>query len=194
MEFIENLYEAYESFFVLLDLWFRCLLYKFDRNKIQRNEEDINGKCVVVTGGVAGIGKLCVKEFAKRGAIVVIGDNNVDGGRKTVQEIQRETGNMNVVKDSRNNFNRFTITCIFVQTILRLDLSDMDSVEQFAKQVSADHPKIKILLNNAGIGASKGENIKTQDGFNIHVAVNYMGHFLLTNLLMDNLKAETKSR
>lgn len=70
----------------------------------------------------------------------------------------------------------------------------MDSVQQFAIKVSADYPKIKILLNNAGIGASKDENIKTKDGFNIHVAVNYMGHFLLTNLLMDNLKAEKDSR
>lgn len=70
----------------------------------------------------------------------------------------------------------------------------MNSVEQFAKKVSAEHPKIKILLNNAGIGGSKSENIKTKDGFNIHVAVNYLGHFLLTNLLMDNLKAETNPR
>ncbi len=70
----------------------------------------------------------------------------------------------------------------------------MDSVEQFAQKVSTDHPKIKILLNNAGIGASEDENIKTKDGFNIHVAVNYMGHFLLTHLLMDNLKAETNPR
>lgn len=70
----------------------------------------------------------------------------------------------------------------------------MDSVEQFAQKVSADHPKIKILMNNAGIGVSEEDNIKTKDGFNIHVAVNFMGHFLLTNLLMDNLKAETDAR
>lgn len=70
----------------------------------------------------------------------------------------------------------------------------MDSVEEFARQVSAKHPKIKILYNNAGIGGSKDENIITKDGFNIHMAVNYMGHFLLTNLLMKNLSAETGSR
>lgn len=70
----------------------------------------------------------------------------------------------------------------------------MDSVEQFAQKVCADHPKIKVLLNNAGIGASKSENIKTKDGFNIHIAVNYMGHFLLTHLLMDRLKAEINPR
>lgn len=81
-----------------------------------------------------------------------------------------------------------------LQILMKLDLSDLDSVEQFAHKVSAEHPKIKILLNNAGIGPSKSENIKTKDGFNIHIAVNYMGHFLLTNLLMKNLKAESHPR
>ncbi len=81
-----------------------------------------------------------------------------------------------------------------LQKFLKLDLSDMDSVEQFARKVSTGHPKIKILLNNAGIGTSKDENVKTKDGLNIHVAVNYLGHFLLTHLLMDNLKAEENPR
>lgn len=102
MECIHKLCEAFELLFATLDLWFDCLLYKFARNKIQRNEEDINGKCVVVTGGGAGIGKSCAKEFARRGAIVVIGDKNVEIGQRTVEEIQRETGNMNVVNDFRN--------------------------------------------------------------------------------------------
>lgn len=70
----------------------------------------------------------------------------------------------------------------------------MDSVEEFAKRVAAEHPKIKILFNNAGIGGSKNKNIITKDGINIHMAVNYMGHYLLTNLLMKNLQAEEHSR
>ena len=70
----------------------------------------------------------------------------------------------------------------------------MDSVEQFAQTVAAEYPKIKILFNNAGLGVSKNENVKTKDGFNIHIAVNYMGHFLLTNLLMKNLESETQAR
>lgn len=70
----------------------------------------------------------------------------------------------------------------------------MNSVEEFARKISAEHSKIKILFNNAGIGGSKEENIKTKDGFNIHLAVNYLGHFLLTNLLMKNIRAETDPR
>jgi len=122
-----------------------------------------------------GMGRSSAKEFAQRGATVVIGDVDLKNGQRAVEEIQRETGNNNV-------------------KIVKLDLSDMNSVEQFAKTVSSEYPKIKILLNNAGIGGSPTENIKTKDGFNKHVAINYMGHFLLTNLLLDNLKAESKSR
>ncbi|XP_037037132.1 retinol dehydrogenase 12-like isoform X2 [Bradysia coprophila] len=155
---------------------FDFFIYKhFKRNSIQRDEEDISGKCVVVTGGSSGIGRSSAREFAKRGATVVIGDVDLKNGQKVVNEIRQQTGNKNV-------------------SILKLDLSDMDSVEEFAKNVSAKHPKIKILLNNAGIGGSKDKNIITKDGFNIHIAVNYMGHFLLTNLLMKNLRAEEHSR
>ncbi|XP_037037133.1 retinol dehydrogenase 11-like isoform X3 [Bradysia coprophila] len=176
MQFVETICYLKTFMVVVLSGWYEFVVYKhFRRNQIQRNEEDIRGKCVVVTGGSSGIGRSSAREFAQRGATVVIGDVDLENGQKVVQEIQQQTGNKNV-------------------SILKLDLSDMDSVEQFAQKVSAEHPRIKILLNNAGIGSSKDENIKTKDGFNIHIAVNYMGHFLLTNLLMKNLEAETHPR
>lgn len=107
MEFVRKLREAYELTLVTLDLMFHFAAYKLKRNKIKRDEEDINGKCVVVTGGSCGIGKSCAKEFAQRGAIVVIGDKNVEIGQKTVEEIQKDTGNMNVVNSFRisNSFH-----------------------------------------------------------------------------------------
>ena len=77
----------------------RFLVYKyFERRKIRRNEEDITGKCVVVTGGSSGIGKSSAAEFARRGATVVIGDIDLENGKKVVQDIQKLTGNKNVVK------------------------------------------------------------------------------------------------
>ncbi|KAG4075775.1 hypothetical protein HA402_003601 [Bradysia odoriphaga] len=176
MHFMRKALQLLRFLLVHLHSWIEVFIYKhFKRNNIRRNEEDISGKCVVLTGGSSGIGRSSAREFARRGARVVIGDVDLVNGQKVVNEIQKETGNMNV-------------------KILELDLSDMDSVEQFARKVSKECPKIKILLNNAGIGGSKDENIKTKDGFNIHVAVNYMGHFLLTNLLMKNIKAETNAR
>ncbi len=73
-------------------------IYKnFKRNHILRNEEDIRGKCVVLTGGSSGIGRSAAKEFARRGATVVIGDVDVENGRKVVREIHEQTGNSNVV-------------------------------------------------------------------------------------------------
>ncbi|KAJ6636427.1 Retinol dehydrogenase 12, partial [Pseudolycoriella hygida] len=176
MRFMQKISQMKRFVVVVTSAWYAFFVYKhFKRNNYHRNEEDINGKCVVVTGGSSGIGRSSAREFAQRGATVVIGDIDMENGEKVVQEIKKESGNMNV-------------------TIFKLDLSDMDSVEHFAHQVSTLHPKIKILLNNAGIGGSKDENIKTKDGFNIHIAVNYMGHFLLTNLLMKNLKAEIHPR
>ncbi len=71
---------------------------KYNRNDIQRNEEDISGKCVVVTGGSSGIGRSSAREFAQRGATVVIGDVDLENGRKVVTEIQELTGNMKVVR------------------------------------------------------------------------------------------------
>lgn len=153
------------------------LLYKYfwvKKNESNYKEININGKVVVVTGGSAGMGKVSAKEFAKRGATVIIGDVDLKNGQKTVDEIKNETGNSNV-------------------KMLKLDLSDMDSVEAFAKQISAEHPKIKILLNNAGIGSAVPTKTMA-NGINNHVAINYLGHFLLTNLLLKNLKAEEKAR
>lgn len=63
----------------------------------------------------------------------------------------------------------------------------MKSVQQFAKSVQAKHPKIDILINNAGIMATP--YYLTEDGYEGQFAVNYLGHFLLTHLLMPQLRA-----
>lgn len=97
MEFIQKLCDVFEFTRMLLGLFVHFVVYKLGKSKIQRNENDIRGKCVVVTGGSGGIGKWCVKEFAQRGAIVVIGVRNMETGRNVVDEIQKETGNRNVV-------------------------------------------------------------------------------------------------
>lgn len=97
MTIVEKICDAFVYMFVIFDLWFHFVIYKLERNKIQRNEENINGQCVIVTGGNSGIGRSCAIEFARRGAIVVIGDKNSVSGQETVDEIRNVTGNMNVV-------------------------------------------------------------------------------------------------
>lgn len=102
MTFVEKLCDVFDYVLVIFDLYFHFVIYKFERNKIQRNEENISGKCVIVTGGNSGIGRSCAIEFARRGATVVIGDKNFESGQTTVDEIRKVTGNMNVVNDLRN--------------------------------------------------------------------------------------------
>lgn len=98
MHFVQKIFQLKRFVVVVAGAWIEFLIYKhFKRNNIQHNEEDISGKCVVVTGGSSGIGRSSAKEFAHRGATVVIGDVDLENGEKVVKEIQEETGNMNVV-------------------------------------------------------------------------------------------------
>lgn len=68
-----------------------------------------------------------------------------------------------------------------------LDTGKLESVEQFAKSVQAKYAKIDLLINNAGIMATPFQ--LTADGFESQLAVNYIGHFYLTHLLMPQLRA-----
>ena len=74
---------------------------------------------------------------------------------------------------------------------LELDLMSMDSVKSFAKQILDKNLKIDVLINNAGI--MFGSRKETQDGFESQLATNYLGHFLLTHLLLPKLKEAGKS-
>ena len=74
---------------------------------------------------------------------------------------------------------------------LELDLMSMDSVKSFAKQILDKNIKIDVLINNAGI--MFGSRKETQDGFESQLATNYLGHFLLTHLLLPKLKEAGKS-
>lgn len=98
MQFVDTICYLKTFTVVVLSGWYEFVVYKhFRRNNIRRNEEDISGKCVVVTGGSSGIGRSSAREFAQRGATVVIGDVDLENGEKVVQEIRQETGNNNVV-------------------------------------------------------------------------------------------------
>lgn len=97
MELVDKVCQIIKFLLLTSDFYLQYFVYKYYNRKRQRCEEDINGKCVVITGGSSGIGKESAKEFARRGATVVIGDVDIENGRKSVEEIQRDTGNMNVV-------------------------------------------------------------------------------------------------
>jgi len=133
----------------------------------------LTGKTVIVTGSNTGIGKETAKELAKRGARVVLACRNAERGNAAVREIIEDTKNENVV-------------CQI------LDLSSLSSIKKFADDFNQNETRLDILVNNAGIWVT--ERSDTPDGFETEFGTNHLGHFYLTNLLLQKLKASTPSR
>lgn len=79
---------------------------------------------------------------------------------------------------------------------MELDLASLTSIRHFAAEVLKNFPEIHVLINNAGIYVPLQDKDKdvTKEGFEIHFGVNHLGHFLLTNLLLDRLKQCAPSR
>ena len=131
------------------------------------SKELLNGKTVIITGANTGIGKETAIDLAKRNAKVIIGCRNAERGEQAERDIRRLSKNENV---------HFRL----------LDLASFASIRKFCSEVLAEEPRIDILINNAGIAMCP--YWKTEDGFEMQFGVNYLGHFLLTNLLLDRIK------
>ncbi|XP_071603356.1 polyprenol dehydrogenase [Heliangelus exortis] len=126
-----------------------------------------NGKVAIVTGGAKGIGYETVKHLARLGMHVIIAGNNESEGQEAVRKIQEETLTGKV---------EFSYC----------DLTSMKSIRQFVQRFKAKNHPLHVLVNNAGVMLVPER--KTEDGFEEHFGLNYLGHFLLTNLLLDKLK------
>src|SRR5262249_54882823 len=125
-----------------------------------------------ITGANTGIGRAAALELARRGAHVFIACRSEQKGREAVESIQRDSGNTKV-------------------EFLELDLASLTAVRRAAGGFLARHLPRPILLNHAGVAGQRG---LTKDGFELQFGVNHMGHFLLTELLLDRLKASTPAR
>ncbi|GAB6031588.1 hypothetical protein CHUAL_009353 [Chamberlinius hualienensis] len=126
------------------------------------------GKTIVITGGNSGIGKETAIELARRGGTIILACKNLEDGNNAVQEIVKLSGNANV-------------------QAMKLDLASFKSVKQFAKEFCDKFSSLDVLINNAGVMLCPFS--KTEDGNEYHFQVNHLSHFLLTNLLLDKLKA-----
>ncbi|CAF0823755.1 unnamed protein product [Brachionus calyciflorus] len=133
----------------------------------------LDGKTVIITGANTGIGKETALDLARRGARVILACRDLQKALEAAEEIRKKTGNGNV----------------FVEL---LDLASLNSVRQFAEKINSQEENVDILINNAGIMMCP--KWKTKDGFEMQFGVNHLGHFLLTNLLLDKLKKSTPSR
>lgn len=77
---------------------------------------------------------------------------------------------------------------------MELNLASLKSIKQFAYQVQRSYPEIQLLINNAGVAYPSSVYVKTEDDFEIQFGVNYLGHFYLTELILDLLLKATSSR
>jgi NAD(P)-dependent dehydrogenase (short-subunit alcohol dehydrogenase family) len=136
-------------------------------------QQNMNGKICLVTGATSGIGKATAQALAQMGATVVIVGRNAAKCAAVVDEIKQLSGN-NAVE------------------ALIGDLSIMAEVRQIAAQFKAKYSTLHVLVNNAG-GVFLKRQI-TSEGFERTFALNHLNYFLLTNLLLDTLKASAPSR
>lgn len=135
----------------------------------------LHGQVVVITGANTGLGAEAAKDFARRGATVVLACRSFERTRETLKAVRAETGNNDV-------------------HYMHLDLASLDSVRSFAQEVCTAYPKIHALVCNAGVWVPMELGSKTQDGFEVHAGTNHLGHFLLTSLLLDRLAESQPSR
>ncbi|XP_078001012.1 retinol dehydrogenase 11-like isoform X2 [Glandiceps talaboti] len=149
------------------------LLRKFFKGGVCTSTTRLDGKTVIVTGANTGIGKETALDMAKRGARVIMACRDLQKANKTANNIKQLADNENVI-------------------VKKLDLASLESVQTFAKEINKEESRLDILINNAGVMWCP--YMKTVDGFEMHFGVNHLGHFLLTNLLIDLLKKSAPSR
>jgi NAD(P)-dependent dehydrogenase (short-subunit alcohol dehydrogenase family) len=130
------------------------------------------GRVVLVTGASTGIGRVTARELAKQGAHVFAACRSAARTQPLLDEIR-------AVPDSGT------------VEFLPLELGDFDSIRQCAKTFLASGLPLHVLINNAGLAGARG---LTKDGFELAFGVNHLGHFLLTQLLTDRIKASAPAR
>lgn len=142
--------------FHVVKLWLRGPALGSDQRK------RLEGKVVAITGANTGIGFETALDLAKRGARVILLCRNEEKAKKAAQEIK------STYKDAQ-------------LTIRKLDLASLKSVRTCAQTLIDTEDKIDILINNAGIMMCP--EWKTEDGFDMQLGTNHLGHFLFTELV-----------
>jgi NAD(P)-dependent dehydrogenase (short-subunit alcohol dehydrogenase family) len=136
----------------------------------------LNKMTVIVTGSTNGLGKMIASKLYEMGATVIIASRSDAKLEKVVGEIQAKYP---------NSIGKLEVGII--------DTSDMNSVVSFARTFQEGHKELHALINNAGIHyvSVKGDPLrnlslpmKSAQGYDLAFATNYLGHFLLTELLL----------
>ena len=135
--------------------------------------QSMQGKICLVTGATSGMGKETALGLARLGATVVLVARNQNKGEETRQEIVRQSGNKNV-------------------DILLTDLASQQEVRKLAGEFKAKYQQLHVLVNNAGAVFVKRQT--TVDGLEATFALDHLAYFLLTNLLLDTIRASAPAR
>lgn len=133
---------------------------------------NLAGQTILITGGNSGIGLATAKELASMGAEVVLACRDSEKTHEALKLIGE------VAKVQPVN--------------LPVDLANLQSVRRLAASFLEKYKRLDVLINNAGLMPPKQQ--MTKDGFEMQMGVNHLSHFLLTNLLLERLKATAPSR
>ena len=134
---------------------------------------DQTDRVAVITGANTGLGYETALALAEHGAHVVLAVRNLDKGKDAAMLIGRRNPGVSV-------------------TVQELDLTSLESIRSAAAQLRADHDRIDLLINNAGVMFTPEST--TNDGFELQFGTNHLGHFALTGLLLDRLLGVPGSR
>jgi NAD(P)-dependent dehydrogenase (short-subunit alcohol dehydrogenase family) len=141
----------------------------FDLDKIPSQK----GRVAIVTGANIGLGYETALGLARKEMTVVLACRNIDKAKLAKQDILKEVPNADL-------------------DIIQIDLSKLESVRTFAKSYLGKYQQLDLLINNAGVMVPPFS--LTEDGFELQMAANHFGHFLLTGLLLDTILATPNSR
>jgi NAD(P)-dependent dehydrogenase (short-subunit alcohol dehydrogenase family) len=139
----------------------------------EKHEGGMDEKVCLITGATSGIGKATAMGLANMGASVVMVGRDRGRGQAALAEIKEGSANASV-------------------DLMLADLSSQQEIHRLADDFKEAYPQLDVLINNAGVIRSK--RVTTADGIEMTFAVNHLASFLLTNLLLDLLKASAPSR
>jgi NAD(P)-dependent dehydrogenase (short-subunit alcohol dehydrogenase family) len=140
---------------------------------VANSNQPMQGKICMVTGAASGIGAVTAWALAQQGAAVILVDRNSDEGMITANRIKQQTGNPAV-------------------EFMLADLSAQKEIRQLVQQFRSRYQRLDVLVNNAGAFFRRRQ--ETVDGIEMTFALNHLGYFLLTNLLLDTIKASAPAR
>ncbi|XP_061190236.1 retinol dehydrogenase 13-like [Saccostrea echinata] len=131
----------------------------------------MTGRVIIVTGANSGIGFEAARTLCEAGNDVILACRNEENGKAAVEKILQENPKA-------------------LATFLQLDLADLASIRKFVEDFHAVRKNLNVLVNDAGVFLNASDTVRkfTKDNFELTMGTNYLGPFLLTHLLLDDLK------